>query len=303
MANYHKERVSRDFLEKGGWVPVEETDIPRKPDEWQGKEGEPGKNVLYRVREVTDNQSTCEVELGAGARSLVEFQTDSDITYSRIVREGTEEGIAAGDIPMGVIFIIDEDGIVLTPQSEMKEVKVPKKWRHQLINPIGQSLKLLQEYKPAWNSGTAKYQVDGKLICSNKIWFELRESVAQNEKGLKYRIAKFKRDKYAKVLTCIDPGVESLVEYHEKSRQVYTVIGGKGESIVDGKRKAHSFWSKRRIVIEPHQEFQFINKNNEKWKLKLISKPEWTPGDSFYIVKGKENPIPGADMWFAVHIV
>ncbi len=299
MANQQEERVSKDFLEKEGWVLVEDAAIPKVPKKVRGEESEPGENVFYRVKEVHDDHSTCEVELASNAESLVEFQKAADITYSSIVAEDVESGTKTGDVPLGVIVVIDDDGQALTPKSRMSSVRVPKQWKHKLVNPTGKPVKLLQKYAPAWNSQSAKYEIKNKLTNSKNIWFELRESLAQTEKGLLYKIKKFKRNKYAKVYTRLDPGVESLVEYHEKSKQVYKVLRGKGEAIIDGKRSSHSFWCCRRIVIRPHQKFQFINKSRKKWTLKLISTPEWTPDDSYYVVPGKDKPIPGSDMWFA----
>jgi mannose-6-phosphate isomerase-like protein (cupin superfamily) len=293
MTNKKDARVGKDALKNKGWAVRDKSAGPRKPV--KGKPS-PGVGVLYRVSEVTDRYSTCEVELPPDAEGLVEMQDDSEISYERIVKKNVDGSVVTGTVPPDVVVLIDDDGTILTPPGGQKKVPVHKKWKHFLKNPTKDTVKLRQTYEPAWNSGTTKYEIAGKLVPSHRIWFELKESEAQTEKGLKYRIKKFKRKDFADVDVRIDPGVKSITEYHKVSKQVYTVTKGTGTVVIDGKLTHVTKGDD--IVVNPGQKFQFDNDSGNVWELKLDSRPEWTPDDSFYEVSGKV--IPGNDMWFGV---
>jgi mannose-6-phosphate isomerase-like protein (cupin superfamily) len=246
--------------------------------------------VLYRIKEanVTDDAnsySITEVVMEPGSETYVMYNEESQATL---------EGVSGQ-----AVILTSEKGAPKGGEKVQKRVKKKVKPRQhfQMVNPSKERAHIVQKFQPIWKPDKSFIKVGKKLAAGSDLWFELRETINRQETALKYRLVKSNKG-MALLDVRVEPGVKSAVEFHKNCRHSFRVKQGQGIIVVNGKKK--EFKEKDKITIDPGTKFQLINPTSERWELSLKSQPGWRPEDAYYVVRGKT--IPGADVWFGIHI-
>lgn len=276
--------------------------------------------VLYRITNADvlgPSFSETEVIMEPGSETYVMYNNESEVTYQgvsgqAIVFSGNEPNLSTKpNVSQAVkkeIQAVKTKQIIKPAAGGQKLVQTPEVSRstkkviqagitHQLLNPGKERAILRQRYSPIWKTDKSFIQVGNQQIPGNEIWFELRESLNRQQTGLKYKIVK-QIPGQAQMLLRVEPGVQSVDEYHKRGTQLFTVTQGRGFITIDGKRQ--ELGPQAKIQVRPGSKFQLHNPNQDRWELELISRPQWLPNESFYIVDGKE--IPGSDVWFGIRM-
>jgi mannose-6-phosphate isomerase-like protein (cupin superfamily) len=246
--------------------------------------------ILYRIKKanVTDDASSysiTEVVMEPGSESYVMYNEESDVTL---------EGVAGQ-----AVILTSEKGAPKGGEKVQKRIKKKVKPRQhfQMVNPAKERAHIVQKFQPIWKPDKSFIKVGKKLVAGSDLWFELRETINRQETALKYRLVKSNKG-MALLDVRVEPGVKSAVEFHKSCRHSFTVKQGSGIIVVNGQKK--EFKQKNKITIDPGTKFQLINPTGERWELSLKSQPGWRPEDAFYVVGGRT--VPGADVWFGIHI-
>lgn len=253
-----------------------------------GQEGI-GLGVLYRIKEADlsagSSYSISELIMEPGSETYVMYNDEANAIFEGI--SGQVVLLKGPSSPMSDSVVIDAG-----TQSTVLAGNY-----FQLLNTSGTPAVVRQKFEPVWNTDRTYIKVGETLVPSSDLWFELRESIGQQQTGLKYRVLESTETR-AVLDVRLEPGVTSIEEYHQDCTHHLTVTQGSGIIRIDGSETTLNL--NDQITINPGTRYQFYNPNSSRWELQLEGDPPWLPDTSFYIVDGQT--IPGADVLFGIRV-
>lgn len=248
-----------------------------------------GLGVLYRIKEADlsagSSYSICELIMEPGSETYVMFNDEANAIF---------EGISGQAVLLKGPSSNMNESVVIGPGTQST---VPAGNYFQLLNTSDTSAVLRQKFEPVWKTDRTFIKVGDTLVPNSDLWFELRESIGQQQTGLKYRVLESTESR-AVLDVRLEPGVTSIEEYHQDCSHHLTVTQGSGIIRINGSET--ELGPNDQITIAPGTRYQFYNPNSSRWELRLEGEPPWLPDTSFYIVDGQT--IPGADVLFGIRV-